>query len=638
MFLTKIFNLGLVLMLFCLLLSACGPSPEELAATSAAETAAAATSTPTITPTSTSLPTPTPSPTATPTPVPDPEAMIQWKELGLPSGYTSQSPASIGVDEGDIAMGYVREDGSQIIYPIVSSFAFSNEWPEGLVGYTALFPNEEDIEFFDESMLSLDDQLEGIIQYSYNIFDFSEAAFIPEAEGFGDKSAGVEIEYSFTGTTYKMYLFRFRIGDIGGNVILRHKADEESFIDITDLGRIYIQSILNPTDSCELISVNAVEGETWPVYDIEAKGFYPGETRGIFIDGDVQKDKVHFMVTIAMLGLEGQAVDQDGYLNERITYDISSLNVSLPEKLNINIHGWYSDCSVLVESTWGPGAQSDYDSLTESAALLGDPENPIMWGLTYEDDMFEMISVMSVAIEYLSDKSGIAIEGNLSQNEMQFVNRLCDQEVHFGSLSPFGYLYAEEQGCAQNTLTEIRFGDTSYKGQILVNHNSGISGFADMKGKIFCRTSAESLSSWIIPSLMMQAEGVDPSDLYGIIDTDNTSNLISYVYDGVCDAGATYIDARTSVTSTYPDVMTVVQVLKQTIPIPYDCFTFSPELPSDIREELIWDLVNLESIIGTKPFDVLYGWDGSRQTNDAIYNPLRILINEAGVSIESLLH
>ena len=52
---TKKFNIGLTLILICILLSACGPSPEELTATAAAETAAAATNTP-IPPTSTPNP------------------------------------------------------------------------------------------------------------------------------------------------------------------------------------------------------------------------------------------------------------------------------------------------------------------------------------------------------------------------------------------------------------------------------------------------------------------------------------------------------------------------------------------------------------------------------------------------------
>ena len=51
---------GLIFLMICLITVSCGPSPEELAATSAAQTAAAATNTPS--PTSTPLPTPTPTP------------------------------------------------------------------------------------------------------------------------------------------------------------------------------------------------------------------------------------------------------------------------------------------------------------------------------------------------------------------------------------------------------------------------------------------------------------------------------------------------------------------------------------------------------------------------------------------------
>lgn len=60
--LTQKICFGLAFSLILILLSACGPSQEELAATSAAETAAAATNTPTATPLPTSTPTPTPVP------------------------------------------------------------------------------------------------------------------------------------------------------------------------------------------------------------------------------------------------------------------------------------------------------------------------------------------------------------------------------------------------------------------------------------------------------------------------------------------------------------------------------------------------------------------------------------------------
>jgi len=75
MFTPRRLYLGLLL-LFCLILSACGPSPEEQAATAAAQTAAAATSTPTITP--------SPTPTPTPTPVPYNLTVVVTGADGLP--------------------------------------------------------------------------------------------------------------------------------------------------------------------------------------------------------------------------------------------------------------------------------------------------------------------------------------------------------------------------------------------------------------------------------------------------------------------------------------------------------------------------------------------------------------------------
>ena len=80
---TRKFMIGLALMLLAIIISACGPSPEEQAATSAAETAAAATDTPTRSPSSTPTPTytPTPTPTSTPPPTPFPPFRDDFTEV-----------------------------------------------------------------------------------------------------------------------------------------------------------------------------------------------------------------------------------------------------------------------------------------------------------------------------------------------------------------------------------------------------------------------------------------------------------------------------------------------------------------------------------------------------------------------------
>lgn len=109
MCLTRKFNIGFSLILFCIILSACGPSPEELAVTSAAETAAAASSTP-IPPTVT----PTLTPTPTPTPVPYDLSVLITGEDELPI-----KGAIVGIEEVWEKDGQITDDiGQAFLYDL----------------------------------------------------------------------------------------------------------------------------------------------------------------------------------------------------------------------------------------------------------------------------------------------------------------------------------------------------------------------------------------------------------------------------------------------------------------------------------------------------------------------------------------
>ena len=130
---------------WCLLAASCGPSPEELAATSAAQTAAAASPTalPTSTPTPTFTPTPTLTPTPTPVPDPDPKAMLKWREVGFPEGIIAVPPSLMGIEEGAYAFSLLTSDFSVLEYYISGSFAFRddlNDPSQMIYGYSVLLP------------------------------------------------------------------------------------------------------------------------------------------------------------------------------------------------------------------------------------------------------------------------------------------------------------------------------------------------------------------------------------------------------------------------------------------------------------------------------------------------------------------
>ena len=49
-----------------------------------------------------------------------------------------------------------------------------------------------------------------------------------------------------------------------------------------------------------------------------------------------------------------------------------------------------------------------------------------------------------------------------------------------------------------------------YKGQFIANKASGIKTFADLKGKTFCFVDPNSTSGYIIPRIVLKANGIDP--------------------------------------------------------------------------------------------------------------------------------
>ena len=49
-----------------------------------------------------------------------------------------------------------------------------------------------------------------------------------------------------------------------------------------------------------------------------------------------------------------------------------------------------------------------------------------------------------------------------------------------------------------------------YKGQFIANTASGITAFADLKGKTFCFVDPNSTSGYVMPRIILKANGIDP--------------------------------------------------------------------------------------------------------------------------------
>jgi len=195
---------------------------------------------------------------------------------------------------------------------------------------------------------------------------------------------------------------------------------------------------------------------------------------------------------------------------------------------------------------------------------------------------------------------------------------------------------ANEKGCAEAALVSVRYGSPVYNGQIFVRADSGIESIADLAGKTFCRPDPLSTSGWIIPSITLKAAGIDPeTDLAQIVDAGSHDASVAGVYNGDCDAGSSYVDARSTIEEEYPDVMDVIKVIEISADIPNDGVQFVTGFDAELQTKIVNALLAIaETEEGQAALDIAYQWNALEPHDDSFYDPFRQVLDAAGVSAE----
>jgi phosphonate transport system substrate-binding protein len=113
--------------------------------------------------------------------------------------------------------------------------------------------------------------------------------------------------------------------------------------------------------------------------------------------------------------------------------------------------------------------------------------------------------------------------------------------------------------------------------------------------------------------------------------------VITAVYNGDCDVGASYDDARSSIEEDYPDVKDVVVVLATTTEIPNDTVAFTKDFPAEMREEIVNALLEISaSEEGQAALENLYSIEALVAADDSFFDGFRADLSKAGIDIESL--
>jgi phosphonate transport system substrate-binding protein len=275
---------------------------------------------------------------------------------------------------------------------------------------------------------------------------------------------------------------------------------------------------------------------------------------------------------------------------------------------------------------------------------LGSAENPIIWMFPPDEfvDFEEINTAMeAVVAAFEAWSEGLILKLIPAIDSTAIVAALCDGETSVASLPALHYLAASAQGCANVEYVWAAYDDIKYGGMIVTRVESDISNLADLAGKTSCIPDYMSTSGWLLPSLEMRAAGINLIDSQiTIVEAGDHVQVIQKVYDGECDAGAAFYDARQG--SDIEDVEDKIIIIADTVAIPNQNISLGSAVDDETSQLLQQFLAYMTSDEGNPDsMSMISGWSTTSgqliAINDYYYDGLKDLIERAGLSVDEAL-
>jgi phosphonate transport system substrate-binding protein len=294
-----------------------------------------------------------------------------------------------------------------------------------------------------------------------------------------------------------------------------------------------------------------------------------------------------------------------------------------------------------------------------AAGALGAADNPIVITFVPSGDTGKITKAGSAIADCLAKMTGLAFKMEVGTTFAASIEAMGAEKAQVSFLNTFSVLLAQAKGYdLVPSLVAIRKYATNdvdpdkamggqpqpfYKGQFLANEASGIKSFADLKGKTFCFVDPNSTSGYIIPRIILKANGIDADvDFKATQNAGSHNNVAIAVYKGDCDAGVTYIntltDTSANLAATYPDIATKVQIFAVTDKIPNDGMQLLGSLDPAIKTAITDGLLAMAADPGGKAvLKSLYNYDSFQKVEPTFYDEFAGVLKKAGVDPAELV-
>lgn len=292
---------------------------------------------------------------------------------------------------------------------------------------------------------------------------------------------------------------------------------------------------------------------------------------------------------------------------------------------------------------------------TPPTGELGLAENPLILALPPSANSSEQINAAREIAAQFTERTGYVVVVVAPDSYASLVDALEKGNAHIALLDPLAYALAYQKDLVRAQYATVKDGEIRYGAQFLAPRRDGyksyfnaeigvntadaavaLAQFADKKP---CWSEETSPSGYVVPLGVLNQSQVQtrPAAFVG----GQTTVVRSLYVGGICDFGASYIDARKfpSLEDEMPDLIEQVLVIWQTPKIiPYEVLAFSTKMPQPMRD-LFSGLIPaiLQTEAGKAAFKTAYGLDEVQPANDGDFNEFHVYVRESRVDLRLLL-
>jgi ABC-type phosphate/phosphonate transport system substrate-binding protein len=232
----------------------------------------------------------------------------------------------------------------------------------------------------------------------------------------------------------------------------------------------------------------------------------------------------------------------------------------------------------------------------------GAVENPLQMVVRPDGSMSAARAAIDAVETAILEIAGVAVDIELVERYGEALAALCQSSegrVSVVWLNGASYVAARAENCGvpvlqveRGTRRDARTGEGA---AIIVNGDENISTLSALRDRSFCRLAYDDFYTWLAPSLILRASGLNLSTTAGeITDYDDLPSLIQAVADGDCDAAGIPANALETYADDLGDAVEQVDVLTTTtVEFPYAVLVLPPEVPLGTRIALNDALVEM---------------------------------------------